>query len=140
MMLVDILGRTRVYVRSGPLLGAMLPARALLAELPPMTLQERAEVTALHAVGGILHEAHAVHERPFRAPHRTCSFAGMLGHRRRPGEVSLATHGVLYLPEAPGLATGILHALPDVLRAGSSRGFQAEPAIVVLDLSCPRWL
>jgi magnesium chelatase family protein len=77
-------------------------ARRLAGILPPLTEDEALEVTAIHSVAGLLSpEVGIISARPFRAPHHTVSAAGLVGggDRARPGEVSLAHRGVLFLDE-----------------------------------------
>ena len=79
-------------------------ARRLTTILPAMTLAEAIETTRIHRVAGLTGDRTAlVTTRPFRAPHRTSSDAGLIGggHVPMPGEVSLAHHGVLFLDELP---------------------------------------
>ena len=77
-----------------------LLARRLTTILPPLTLEEALETTKIHSIVGLLKPGQAlVTRRPFRTPHHTASDAGLLGGNAnpRPGEISLAHHGVLFL-------------------------------------------
>ena len=79
-------------------------ARILPTILPPMTFEEAIETTKIHSVAGLLSDkAGLIGTRPFRAPHHTISDAGLIGGGTmpRPGEVSLAHNGVLFLDELP---------------------------------------
>jgi magnesium chelatase family protein len=79
-------------------------ARRLTTILPAMTLAEALETTRLRRVAGLTGDRTAlVTSRPFRAPHHTLSDAGLIGggHVARPGEVSLAHNGVLFLDKLP---------------------------------------
>jgi magnesium chelatase family protein len=84
--------------------GKTMLARRLPPILPPLTLEEALETTKIHSVAGMLEPGQAlVATRPFRAPHHTISDAGLIGggSTPRPGEVSLAHHGVLFMDELP---------------------------------------
>ncbi len=82
--------------------GKTMMARRLATLMPPMTNHEAFDVGAVHSVAGLLRRhAGLLQQRPFRAPHHTASVAAIIGGgtRPRPGEVSLAHHGVLFLDE-----------------------------------------
>ncbi|MBA7518846.1 hypothetical protein ES705_10920 [subsurface metagenome] len=84
--------------------GKTMLARRLVTILPGMTLEEALETTKIHSVAGILSPGDSVlSTRPFRSPHHTISDAGIIGggHVPKPGEVSLAHNGVLFLDELP---------------------------------------
>jgi magnesium chelatase family protein len=95
----------------------MLAAR-LPGLLPPLEFDEALEVTRIHDAAGQLHESETiVSTRPFRAPHHTASPAGLLGGGQppRPGEISLAHRGVLFLDELPEFNRRSLDSLRQVL-------------------------
>jgi magnesium chelatase family protein len=98
-------------------------ARRLPSILPPLTLREALETTTVHSVAGELGEAHIVAARPFRAPHHSISMAGLMGGGpyARPGEASLAHHGVLFLDELPEYDRRTLDALRQPLEEGRVR-------------------
>jgi magnesium chelatase family protein len=94
--------------------GKTMLARRLPTILPDMTLEEALETTKIHSVAGRLPEDQAlVAARPFRAPHHSISYAGLIGGGTipKPGEVSLAHHGVLFLDELPEFKKDILEML-----------------------------
>jgi magnesium chelatase family protein len=102
--------------------GKTMLARRLAGILPPLNLQEALEVTKVHSVAGRIPAGGAlVGHRPFRAPHHTISPAGLAGGGSvpRPGEVSLAHHGVLFLDELPEFRRGVLEVLRQPLEDGS---------------------
>ncbi len=129
------LGRTRIVLRVDSPRG--VTAYGMLAQLPPMTPQESAELTAIYGALRLLPESGRMEERPFRAPHYTVSPAGMVGAPGRPGEISLASYGVLYLHAALGLASFTHLQVAEVLRDGMSQGYPAAPHALVIDASWP---
>ena len=94
--------------------GKTLLARTVPSILPPLGLNEALEVTRLYSVSGMLSaEQPLVISRPFRAPHHTTRHAGLVGGGRwpRPGEISLAHRGVLFLDELPEFGQNVLEVL-----------------------------
>lgn len=94
-------------------------ARRLPGILPPLTVEESVEVTKVHSAAGEGDGA-LLKERPFRAPHHTISTSGLAGggSNPRPGEVSLAHHGVLFLDELPEFSRTTLEVLRQPLEDG----------------------
>jgi len=94
--------------------GKTMLAKRFPTILPMMTMEEALETTKIHSVSGLLPNNHAlVAVRPFRSPHHTVSDAALVGGGRypRPGEVSLANHGVLFLDELPEFKKNVLEVL-----------------------------
>jgi magnesium chelatase family protein len=120
--------------------GKTMLARRLPGILAPFTLPEALEVTRVHSVAGLLPAGAAlVSRRPFRAPHHTVSDAGLVGGGvpLRPGEASLAHHGVLFLDELPEYRRNVLEALRQPLEDGEIRlsrvrGAESFPARFLL--------
>lgn len=101
--------------------GKTMLSRRLPGILPPLSFEEALECTAIHSVAGTLPPGVGLlAERPFRAPHHTISDAALVGGGSlpRPGEISLAHHGVLFLDEMPEFGRRVLEALRQPMEEG----------------------
>lgn len=128
--------------------GKTLMSRAFISILPPLTLKEALEVSKIYSVAGLLSAKDPlVKKRPFRAPHHTTSQVGLIGggSRLRPGEISLAHRGALFIdefPELPGfikesLRQPIEDGVVSIVRASGSVLFPARFVLIVASNPCP---
>lgn len=128
--------------------GKTLLARAMPSILPRMLIEEALEVTKIYSVSGMLSsDIPLIRQRSFRAPHHTISHAGLVGGGRipRPGEISLAHRGVLFLDELPEFGQNVLEVLRQPLedkivtisRAHGSITYPANFMLVAAMNPCP---
>lgn len=140
-------GGHNILLKGPPGSGKTLTARTLPTILPELTLEEAFEVTKIYSISGLLDHQGIITIRPFRSPHHTTSHVGLVGggSNPKPGEISLAHRGVLFLDEFPEFSRHVLEALRQPIEDGfvtisRSKGRVSYPAkcmIVAAHNPCP---
>ena len=143
---IALAGRHNIALYGPPGTGKTMLARAATALLPELSLEEIIEVTMIHSLAGTS-EGRAIVRAPFRSPHHTSSYASLIGggSSPRPGEVTLAHRGVLFLDEFPEFHRDVVQALREPLedkvvsisRAKGSSVFPANFMLIAALNPCP---
>lgn len=140
-------GAHNILLKGPPGAGKTLLARTFPSILPRLTFDEMVEVTKIYSIAGLLGKEAMIRKRPFRAPHHTTSLVGLIGggSHPRPGEITLAHRGVLFLDEFPEFPRQVLESLRQpiednivsISRANGKTTFPAKCMLFAAHNPCP---
>ncbi len=130
-LVIAAVGRHGVLMMGPPGSGKTMLASRIPSILPPLTKEERIETAVIHSVAGLDPTHVLAGVRPFRAPHHSISQAGLVGGGTplRPGEISLAHHGVLFLDEMAEFSPAVLQSIRQPLESGALTLTRAEGSV-----------
>jgi magnesium chelatase family protein len=145
---ISAAGAHNLFMKGPPGAGKTLMARSFSTILPKLTFEESLEVTKIYSVANLLNlDTPIIQSRPFRSPHHTTSSIGLIGggNLPKPGEISLAHRGVLFLDEFPEFPRHVLEALRQpmedgnvtISRASGSFKFPSRFSLIAAANPCP---
>ncbi len=136
---IAVAGGHNVLMVGSPGAGKSMIAKRIPSIMPRMNFEEILEVTKIHSVAGVLQSGKAVTKRPFRSPHHSASAVSIVGggSKAKPGEISLAHRGVLFLDELPEYKKDVIEAMRQpiedgVVNVARAAGSFSYPANVML--------
>jgi len=132
-LLIAAAGGHNILLYGPPGTGKTMLAQAILSILPPPTLEECIEITQIYSSLGLNKDKSFINHRPFRTPHHSASLVAIIGGgtNPKPGEISLAHRGVLFLDEFPEFHRDVLEALRQPLENGEAHIARAKKALTL---------
>src|SRR3989344_4150074 len=118
---IAVAGGHNILMKGSPGAGKTLIARTIPSILPDLSFEEALEVTKIYSISGLLPQKSIMKTRPFRSPHHTSSHIGLIGGSAnpKPGEISLAHRGVLFMDEFPEFSRSVLEAMRQPMEDGT---------------------
>ncbi|MBI4119830.1 MAG: YifB family Mg chelatase-like AAA ATPase, partial [Parcubacteria group bacterium] len=132
-LMIAAAGGHNLLMTGPPGSGKTLLAQSLVSILPPLETEELIEINQIYSAAGMLKDRRFLTSRPFRSPHHSASLAAVVGGGTipRPGEVSLAHRGVLFLDELPEFHRDVLEALRQPLESGAVHIARARQSLIL---------
>jgi len=130
--IISAAGGHNLLMIGPPGVGKSMLASAIAGILPELTTEEKIEITKIYSAAGLISKEGLIESRPIRGPHHTASVAAVIGGGSdpRPGEISLAHNGILFLDELPEFPRSVLESLRQPMETGEVRVARAKMSLI----------